>query len=56
MNRNLIDVIDRTEALRLAYDAKIVAFRWDILPWALVIDIDYKKTQKMEAMILDALG
>jgi hypothetical protein len=44
MNQIRVSIVDRVAALHLACDAKIVAFRWDILAWALVIDIDYRES------------
>jgi hypothetical protein len=39
-------VLDESDAAALADGAKIVAFRWDLIPWSLVIDIDYKVSHR----------
>jgi hypothetical protein len=39
---NQVSIMPDSEALRIAYDAKILSLRWDLIPWALVLDIDYK--------------
>ncbi len=43
MNQNRVSIVDPLVAPHLALDAKIVAFRWDILAWALVVDIDCRE-------------
>jgi len=42
MGDDKISIIPYDEALRITYDAKIVSLRWDLVPWSLVLDIDYK--------------
>ena len=40
MSSHKVVVLDEADALELGRDAIIVAFRWDLVPWALVLDLD----------------
>jgi hypothetical protein len=40
MSNPKVVVLNENEALSLGKDAKIVAFRWDLVPWCLVLDLD----------------
>ena len=42
MVNEAVILLEGNEALNIAIDARIVSLRWDLIEWALVVDIDYK--------------
>jgi hypothetical protein len=43
-----VKILDTAEALWLGRDAKIVAIRWDLIPWSLVLDCDAPVQEDVE--------
>jgi hypothetical protein len=48
MSDQKVKILESTEALSLGRDAKIVAIRWDLIPWCLVLDCDVPLREDVE--------
>jgi hypothetical protein len=48
MSEQKVKVLGLDEALWLGRDAKIVAIRWDLIPWCLVLDCDVPLQEDVE--------
>lgn len=51
MDSTKVTILDAHETCQIANDAKIVAFRWDILPWCLILDCDASADETANAMV-----
>jgi hypothetical protein len=49
MSQPKIMVLNATEALSLCKDARIISFRWDLIPWCLVLDMDSPMNERKNA-------
>jgi len=44
-----VRVLDEIETKELTVDARVVAIRWDLIPWCLVLDIDVPSSEASDA-------
>jgi hypothetical protein len=46
---NLVRKLNHIETIRLTLDARVMAIRWDLIPWSLVLDLDVKDSEAIDA-------